>query len=532
MRQVDGIPLAIELAAARCRILGVPEVASRLRGELRSLADRNQPTERHRTLEEVIAWSYNTLSNEQQVVLRRLSVFAGAFTLESAELTAGGDDLSAADVDDTLVALVDRSLVARHRNRFRILEPTRQFAQARCESAAELAWIRDQHVMAMTVRAAAVHDGLDSPAEAHWVGELDADWADVRLAVRRALDCDAADAAIFLVIHITREAFNRRPEAFAWIDEAVRRYGDRPGPHRHELLGAGSYIAWTTLDIERGLALGEAAVNLERSPGTALDGLPQTGLMGALSFSGRQQEAAAVARTALDRNGSAMSPATRVTLLASEAIALALAGDRTAASVSHEAVAHGERAGIPSALGLALFSRALSHLASGRDPVESALTLDRARTLAESVANHWLLGMCGGLDGASIGSNDPMLRLTAAVDTVDDFMHNGWPTHAWNAGWVVPGALAALGHLEVAATWLGACLASGVPQLATRVLPAELEAALAGEGDPQWWNAIATGRELTFVELRRLTDALLDAEVERRKSRQIGQAGTGPAQGH
>jgi hypothetical protein len=379
---------------------------------------------------------------------------------------------------------------------------------------------------------AAVHDGLNSPAEAHWVGELDADWADVRLAIRRALDVDAADAAIFLVIHITNEAFNRRPEAFAWIDEAVQRYGDRPGPHRPELLGAGSYVAWTTLDIERGLALGEAAVNLERSPGTALDGLPQAGLMGALSFSGRMQEAAAVARTALDRNGSAMSPATRVRMLASEAIALALAGDPSAASVSDEAVTRGERAGVPSSLGLALFSAAMAHQLSGGAPVESALLLDRARTLAESVANHWLLGMCGGLDGAATGSDDPVLLLTASVDAMDDFMQNGWPTHAWTVGWLVPGALAVLDHLEVAATWLGACLASGVPQLSNIVLPPELEGALAGEGDPRWWNAIATGRELSFVELRRLTDALLDADVGHRTPGQTSQAGTDPRQGH
>jgi hypothetical protein len=94
---------------------------------------------------------------------------------------------------------------------------------------------------------------------------------------------------------------------------------------------------------------------------------------------------------------------------------------------------------------------------------------------------------------------------------MDDLMQNGWSTHAWTAGWAVPGAFAALGHLEAAATWLGACLACGVPQLASTVLPAELESALAGEGDPQWWNAVATGRELTFVELRRLTDTFVGA---------------------
>jgi hypothetical protein len=81
---------------------------------------------------------------------------------------------------------------------------------------------------------------------------------------------DGADVAIELVTHLAFEAFWRRPEAFTWIEAANARWGDRPGPRRPELLGAGGLAAWTQGDIEAGLRLGSAALAADAEPGSAL----------------------------------------------------------------------------------------------------------------------------------------------------------------------------------------------------------------------------------------------------------------------
>ncbi len=328
----------------------------------------------------MIAWSYDTLAPADQTILRRLSVFAGAFTLESTErlALAGNDDFSALDVDDAVGASVDTSLVVGQRSRFPLLEPTRQFAQARFASSMELDETRECHLATMMARVGAAHDGTATADEALWVDELDADWPDVRIARRRALDTDNDDDAIFLVIHLASEAFLRRPKAFIWIAETVQRYGDRPGPHRRELLGGGSQVAWTTPDVEQGLALAEEALSIKPSPGTALDCLPQIGAIGALNYSAQPREAADVARIALDLNAASMRLPTRVSLLGSEVMSLALAADPAALSVGREAVMYGERSGYPSLLDFALYSSALAHQLLGGDPVEVALALDRA----------------------------------------------------------------------------------------------------------------------------------------------------------
>lgn len=114
--------------------------------------------------------------------------------------------------------------------------------------------------------------------------------------------------------------------------------------------------------------------------------------------------------------------------------------------------------------------------------------------------------MCAGVNLPGAGSNDPTLQLAATLDAMDHFLQSGWLTHAWSAGWMIPGVLAGIGHLEQAATWLGACLVCGFPRVANVVLPDELEAALAGGGDPRFHDAISAGKQFTFADLRRLTD--------------------------
>jgi predicted ATPase/class 3 adenylate cyclase len=150
-RQVEGLPLAIELAAARVRALSVGDIAERLTSSLRLLASTARVGDaRHRTMEACLTWSFEMLGAGEGAVLRRLSVFAGGATLPACAAVCAGDDLDALDVEDHLVTLVDRSLVAAEDGaagtRYRLHELVRQFAADRLVDAGESDAIRSRHL--------------------------------------------------------------------------------------------------------------------------------------------------------------------------------------------------------------------------------------------------------------------------------------------------------------------------------------------------------------------------------------------------
>jgi non-specific serine/threonine protein kinase len=148
-RRLDGIPLAIELAASRVRLLGVEQIEERLDDRLRLLGDggRTRP-HRQQTVRATFDWSYSLLSSSERIVLRRLSVFAGGFTLEAAEGVCG-DRIGGDDVFSALSGLVDKSLVQvegdHRRTRYRLLETVRQYAAEQLAAAFETAEIATRH---------------------------------------------------------------------------------------------------------------------------------------------------------------------------------------------------------------------------------------------------------------------------------------------------------------------------------------------------------------------------------------------------
>ncbi|HEX6641343.1 MAG TPA: AAA family ATPase, partial [Thermoanaerobaculia bacterium] len=120
--RLDGIPLAIELAAARVKVLSLAEIAARLDDAFRLLSSGSRTLPRHRTIRETIDWSYRLLSADEQLLLRRLAVFGASFSLDAAEAVCGD-----VDVLTHLSALVDKSLVLAEQSRYRLLDTVRQF---------------------------------------------------------------------------------------------------------------------------------------------------------------------------------------------------------------------------------------------------------------------------------------------------------------------------------------------------------------------------------------------------------------------
>src|SRR5262252_537118 len=149
-RRLDGMPLAIELAAARTRALSVEQIVARLDDAYRLLTGGSRSAlPRQQTLRAAMDWSYDLLSARERSVFRRLSVFAGSFSLEAAEAVCADVPADANDVLDVLASLIDKSLVLmeprRGEARYRLLETIRQYGQDKLREAAEAAAVRRRH---------------------------------------------------------------------------------------------------------------------------------------------------------------------------------------------------------------------------------------------------------------------------------------------------------------------------------------------------------------------------------------------------
>ena len=200
VRCLDGIPLALELAAARVAVLSPMQIVQRLDQRFRLLSGGERGAiERHATLRAAIDWSYDLLSNDQQTLLARLSVFAGGCSLEAAEAVCSTAGIDEADVLDLLSALVARSLVlgdeaAWGERRYRLLESIRQYAEERLNTAERID-LSDRHVGFYVDFAENAARGLHGPDQLRWVQRTVPELANLRNAMAWALATDDAVSA-------------------------------------------------------------------------------------------------------------------------------------------------------------------------------------------------------------------------------------------------------------------------------------------------------------------------------------------------
>jgi non-specific serine/threonine protein kinase len=199
-RRLEGIPLAIELAAARIGVLPVERIAERLDDSLRLLtAGGRTALPRHRTLRATLEWSHELLGEAERKLFRRLSVFAGGSTLEAAEAVGAGDGIEHHDVLDLLPRLVDKSLVVAEASRYRMLEPLRQYGQERLEESGEAQRVRERHAeyylaLAEGVDAREADRELNAARPVAWLERMESEHANLRTALSWSLDmADAPD---------------------------------------------------------------------------------------------------------------------------------------------------------------------------------------------------------------------------------------------------------------------------------------------------------------------------------------------------
>jgi predicted ATPase/class 3 adenylate cyclase len=199
--RLDGIPLAIELAAARVKTLDVEQIAKRLDDRFRLLTGGSRTVlERHQTLRAAIDWSYNLLPSDEQLLLCRLSVFAGGWTLEAAEQVCAGDhDVSSYDVFDLLSHLVDKSLVILDETRYRLLETTRQYADGKLLEAKEDESVRDRHLIYFLELAGQADKEIHGPSQVEWMHRLERDHDNFRAALDWSVSTGKTEFALRLL---------------------------------------------------------------------------------------------------------------------------------------------------------------------------------------------------------------------------------------------------------------------------------------------------------------------------------------------
>jgi predicted ATPase len=198
--RLDGLPLAIELAATRIKVLTPTQILPRLERRLSLLTGgaRTLP-DRQRTLRGAIAWSHDLLPDPERRLFARLSVFAGGWTLESAEAVCDPGGLGL-DVLDGLASLVDQSLVlgtgpAAGQARFSMLETIREFGQERLEATGDLEPVRRRHAEHFLELAVAAEPHLTGPDQGEWLDRCELEQANLRLALRWAADAGQAGRA-------------------------------------------------------------------------------------------------------------------------------------------------------------------------------------------------------------------------------------------------------------------------------------------------------------------------------------------------
>jgi predicted ATPase len=270
-RQLDGLPLAIELAAARLRVLSPAALAARLDQRLRLLkGGPADAPDRHKTLRDTIAWSHDLLPPGVQSLFRRLGVFVGGWSLEAAEAI---DDESTQTVD-RLELLLDHNLVQRLDDvegapRYAMLETLREFAVERLEAGDDAAALRDRHAAFFARQAAIAERHITSGARVAWLNRLRADLANQRAAlgwtVRERRDARAA-LALAATLGWPWYFFGLFQEGRQWIAEALSLEGGADADRAAALAGA-ARLATYTGDLAAADRLAAQAVDLWRRVG-------------------------------------------------------------------------------------------------------------------------------------------------------------------------------------------------------------------------------------------------------------------------
>ena len=272
-QQLDGIPLAIEFAAARVKVLSVEQIAARLADRFRLLTGGPKKTSsRHQTLRTTLDWSYDLLSEHERALLRRLSVFAGGSTLEAIEAICATGGVESSRILDLLGRLVDKSLLLAEpdarETRYRLLGTVRQYAQDKLVEEGIADRVRRAHrdrYLALAEKAAPELHGSKSDL---WMERLETEHDNLRAALEWSRqDPGGAEAGLRLACALDRFWYFRGhwDEALRWLEAALTRSSGAPRSAVPKVLFGLVYIAWHRGDTSRASTLREQGLLIRAS---------------------------------------------------------------------------------------------------------------------------------------------------------------------------------------------------------------------------------------------------------------------------
>ncbi len=381
-RRLDGVPLAIELAAARVIALSPAELASRLDRRFQVLAGgRRGAVERHATLRAAIDWSYELLSHAEQRLLSRMSVFSGGCTLDAIEEVCSREPVEKDAVIDLVTGLVARSLViAEDRSlgtRYRILETIRQYGEDRLADCGETGALRIEHARFYADLSAHATEKSYGPDQLVWARQISLETNNIRAALAYAIESGNANLAVRLVAHHphrqSQSGYPMGEVLFVPAVEVLAVPGARNEPGYSRVLTVAAHQELYEGRLERAMELCREALATERELPGVLHG-PRVEMEvstlqgGAALWSGNYADAVAAYMRAAEIAQTDGAVGIAAIFLAYSVNSAVLGGDNTDETLqrAEQSVALARRSGMPAAKMLSLISLAL--VLADRDP--------------------------------------------------------------------------------------------------------------------------------------------------------------------
>jgi hypothetical protein len=428
-RRLDGMPLAIELAAARVSAMTPAEIAGLLDERFRLLTGgRRMAVERHQTLRATVDWSYSLLSDSERAIFGRLAVFSGGFTMSAAKAVVTGDGIEDWDVVDAVGGLVAKSMVVAEpgdgeHTRYLLLETLRQYARDRLDEGGQTDRWRRRHAQHFAAFAAEVARGLRGRDELAWRERLVGDLDNLRSAVVWGLDSDDEEdrqTAVAIVAWLAFESQTRATGIGRWAEQAVpAARGSTPG-YRNAVLGGAAQAAMVRGDFEASEGYARAALEEGYPSDGPSPDLAPIYLATALTYRGRRADAAQQLDIAEEALFGREDEAYSRSWLQSARVSLSLFADDEDEEIAEarRAMSLAQVTGNPSNVALASF--ALGWALRHRHPDEAIVAFDQCLALARRAASGNALALAlslGARVAASQGDADgARTRLREALE--------------------------------------------------------------------------------------------------------------------
>lgn len=466
-RRLDGMPLAIELAAARVRVLSVEQIANRLDDSLHLLVGgRRTALARHKTLKATLDWSHDLLSDKERRTFRRLAVFAGGFSLEAAEAVCAGEDIDRAEVLDLLSALIDRSLLVVGKQqgrapRYRLLEPIRQYSAEKLRSSGEEAMLRKRHRDWYLTLAETADPELHGPEQAIWVEQMEAEHDNLRAALAWSQrEPDGIEPGLQLATALSQfwQLRGHLSEGRRWLEIMLSGGSKAPASLRARALSETGFLSFHLGDFAQVRANWEQALRLYQNlADTSRIGWQLTFLAWLAQHEGDYSGAVSLAEQSLNLLREVEDQWGISGALFCLADTAYIQGDLTRAStLLEEAVAISRELGNLWSLGRRLAR--LGQVAQAQNKLERARALiQEGLTVCRSAGDQWGVTMAlVGLAGVAGKQGEPVraARLLGSVETRQNTIGAAlWPVDQLEYQHNLAAAHAALTAEQFAAAW-------------------------------------------------------------------------------